>query len=111
MVNYFQRVNTGFYKLEGKGTCELSTARNSDKLFVKHDHWNRGVRGELVKFLQACYLILVYIILYHIILCYITIIFMMMIIIIRRSPSRARQAGRPPSGAYYYDYYDYDDYD
>jgi len=53
VVNYFQRVNTGFYKLEGKGTCELSTARNSEKLFVKHDHWNRGVRGELVKFLQA----------------------------------------------------------
>ena len=37
----------------GQGTFELSLARNSDKLLVKLDGWNRGVRGELPKFLQT----------------------------------------------------------
>ncbi|CAK8996105.1 Hypothetical protein (Fragment), partial [Durusdinium trenchii] len=53
VVPHMQRINTGFYRLEGYGTFELSLARNSDKLLVKLDGWNRGVRGELVKFLQT----------------------------------------------------------
>eukprot|EP00928_Gymnodinium_smaydae_P005207 TRINITY_DN11788_c0_g2_i1.p1 TRINITY_DN11788_c0_g2~~TRINITY_DN11788_c0_g2_i1.p1 ORF type:complete len:2215 (+),score=596.05 TRINITY_DN11788_c0_g2_i1:126-6770(+) len=53
VVHCFQRINYGFYRVEGRGTCELSVARNSEKLFVKQDNWNRGVRGELTKFLQT----------------------------------------------------------
>eukprot|EP00931_Biecheleriopsis_adriatica_P123962 TRINITY_DN9902_c0_g3_i1.p1 TRINITY_DN9902_c0_g3~~TRINITY_DN9902_c0_g3_i1.p1 ORF type:complete len:2101 (+),score=503.62 TRINITY_DN9902_c0_g3_i1:31-6333(+) len=53
VVQYMQRINMGFYRMEGHGTFELSLARNSDKLFVKLDGWNRGVRGELIKFLQS----------------------------------------------------------
>ncbi|CAJ1430003.1 unnamed protein product [Effrenium voratum] len=53
VVQHMQRINTGFYRLEGYGTFELSLARNSDKLLVKLDGWNRGVRGELLKFLQT----------------------------------------------------------
>eukprot|EP00439_Symbiodinium_sp_Y106_P026644 s1054_g3.t1 len=53
VVAHMQRINTGFYRLEGQGTFELSLARNSEKLFVKLDGWNRGVRGELTKFLQS----------------------------------------------------------
>ncbi|CAE8613923.1 unnamed protein product, partial [Polarella glacialis] len=55
VVHRMQRINCGFYRIDGAGTdpCELSLARNSDKLFAKLDSWNRGVRGELVKFLQA----------------------------------------------------------
>lgn len=53
VVQHMQRINTGFYRLEGHGTFELSLARNSDKLLVKLDGWNRGVRGEMLKFLQT----------------------------------------------------------
>eukprot|EP00929_Paragymnodinium_shiwhaense_P042449 TRINITY_DN21966_c0_g1_i6.p1 TRINITY_DN21966_c0_g1~~TRINITY_DN21966_c0_g1_i6.p1 ORF type:complete len:2120 (-),score=532.50 TRINITY_DN21966_c0_g1_i6:240-6599(-) len=52
VVQSFQRINMGFYRVDGAGACELSLARNSDKLFCKLDNWNRGVRGELVKFLR-----------------------------------------------------------
>lgn len=52
VVQRMQRINTGFYRLEGQ-TFELSLARNSDKLLVKLDGWNRGVRGEMLKFLQT----------------------------------------------------------
>lgn len=52
VVAQFERINMGFYRVEGRAV-ELSLARNSDKLFAKLDGWNRGVRGELVKFLQS----------------------------------------------------------
>lgn len=53
IVQTFQRINTGFYKVEGMGTCELSLSRTGEKLHAKLDGWNRGVRGDLIKFLQS----------------------------------------------------------
>ena len=53
IVQTFQRINVGFYKVDGMGTCELSLSRTGEKLLAKLDGWNRGVRGELLKFLQS----------------------------------------------------------